>query len=122
MFRSWRDSQRDCGGTDILLNRRRVLQRAGWAVAASTLPMQGTAVGQTTVADLPVSDIMTRLSTYMSGPATMRYRIFLPNGLIVPRLALRPSRFPISAVIRSGLDSRNRDGSFALEIRFSAAK
>src|SRR5450755_2251482 len=39
------------------------------------------------------------------------------------RSALRPRRFPISArVARSGLLNRNLDGSFALRIRFSAAR
>ena len=39
------------------------------------------------------------------------------------RSALRPTRFPISArVARSGLLNRNLDGSFALRIRFSAAR
>jgi len=34
--------------------------------AAAALPWHGTAFGQTTLADLPVSEVMTRLSTYMS--------------------------------------------------------
>src|ERR1700687_1412642 len=39
------------------------------------------------------------------------------------RSALRPRRLPISArVVRSGSLNRNLDGSFALRIRFSAAR
>ncbi len=37
--------------------------------------------------------------------------------------AVRPRRFPISArVVRSGSLNRNLEGSFALKIRFSAAR
>ena len=43
--------------------RRRLLQTAGYAIATAALPTL--AKGQT-VADLPVSDVMMRLSTYMS--------------------------------------------------------
>src|ERR1700675_1348032 len=42
---------------------------------------------------------------------------------VTARSALRPRRFPISArVTRSGSLNRNLDGSFALRIRFSAAR
>src|ERR1700709_1226688 len=60
---------------DLRLTRRDVLQRAGLVVAAAAFPaatelaaMQSPgalAPGQTN-ADLPISDVMTRLSTYMS--------------------------------------------------------
>jgi hypothetical protein len=50
----------------------------------------------------------------------------LPSvGILVvgSRSTLRPTRFPISArVARSGSLNRNLDGSFALKIRFSAAR
>ncbi len=58
MFRFWHSP-------DSRLTRRGILQRTGLVLAASALP-RGTAVGQTTLADLPVSEVMTRLSTYMS--------------------------------------------------------
>jgi 2-methylcitrate dehydratase PrpD len=45
------------------MTRRRLLQGAGMALAAGAFPGRG--AGQT-LADLPVSDAMTRLSTYMS--------------------------------------------------------
>ena len=50
------------------LTRRGVLQRTGWAVAAAAFaPLRGRAApAQATAADLPISDVMTRLSTYMS--------------------------------------------------------
>ena len=60
---------------DRRLTRRDLLQRAGWAAAAAASParpacaawQRGAAVasGQT-AADFPTSDVMTRLSTYMS--------------------------------------------------------
>ena len=55
--------------------RRDVLQRAGWVVVAAALPsvtkVAAAPLGQAvtpaqTAADLPISDVMTRLSTYMS--------------------------------------------------------
>lgn len=57
--------QRMTREAEILTTRRGILERAGWAIAAAVL-LRGTAVGQTTAADLPVSEVMTQLSTYMS--------------------------------------------------------
>ncbi len=64
---------------DRRLTRRGVLKRAGLAAAAAAVPSyvgsafrrtmplaQTVAPGQQTAADLPISDVMTRLSTYMS--------------------------------------------------------
>ena len=57
---------------------------------------------------------------------SLRYQARMVSGLATqatPRSALRPSRFPISArVARSGSFNRNVDGTFALRIRFSAAR
>jgi 2-methylcitrate dehydratase PrpD len=61
----------------ILLTRRSILQRTGWVLAAVAFPFAGDAVarplfgipataGPQTRADYPISDVMTRLSTYMS--------------------------------------------------------
>ena len=60
---------------DLRLTRRGVLQRAGWILAAAAFPpaielaaraAPGTAAGAQTAADLPIGDVMMRLSTYMS--------------------------------------------------------
>src|SRR5580692_3154734 len=62
---------------DLLLTRRGVLQRAGWAVAAAAFPpvsevaaaeqqRSAAAPVQTSAAGHPISDVMVRLSTYMS--------------------------------------------------------
>jgi 2-methylcitrate dehydratase PrpD len=68
---------------DPPLTRRRILQRAGWVVSAAALPSyvgsgfsrtfgrsmlfgEAVASAQATAADRPISDVMTRLSTYMS--------------------------------------------------------
>jgi hypothetical protein len=57
---------------------------------------------------------------------SLRYQLRMVSGLATQATspnAIRPSRFPTSAsVARSGLLKRNRDGSFALKIQFSAAK
>jgi hypothetical protein len=57
---------------------------------------------------------------------SLRYQARMVSGLAtqaISRSALRPRRLPISArVVRSGLLNRNLDGSFALRIRFSAAR
>jgi 2-methylcitrate dehydratase PrpD len=61
----------------LLLTRRGVLQRTGWALAAGVFPFvsevaahpffgMSTAAAPQTRADYPISDVMTRLSTYMS--------------------------------------------------------
>ncbi len=65
MTRLWQGFGRDDRKATSELTRRDVLRRAGWAIAATTLPGVRHAAGQT-LADLPVSDVMTRLSTYMS--------------------------------------------------------
>jgi 2-methylcitrate dehydratase PrpD len=65
---------------EFLLTRRRLLQRAGWAVSAAALPSSVSpnstgwlppsraerASAQGTAGDHPISDVMARLSTYMS--------------------------------------------------------
>jgi 2-methylcitrate dehydratase PrpD len=58
---------------DFRLTRRDVLQRAGWLIAAPVLPAVPVAAmasiaapAQKTAADLPISDVMSRLSTYMA--------------------------------------------------------
>ena len=57
---------------------------------------------------------------------SLRYQAKMVSGWATQataRSALRPRRFPISArVARSGSLNRNLDGSFALRIRFSAAR
>jgi 2-methylcitrate dehydratase PrpD len=64
--------------SDLLLTRRNILQGAGWAVAAAAFPpMAKVAAGEaserpavaadeTSAAGHPISDVMVRLSTYMS--------------------------------------------------------
>lgn len=66
MSRIWHRSELESGNTDVLSTRRGVLLRAGSAIAALTLPAHGNAAGETTLADLPISEVMTRLSAYMS--------------------------------------------------------
>src|ERR1700674_2054025 len=62
---------------DLLLTRRGVLRRAGWVIAAAAFPPAtatgvaallppGTAARPQTAADLPIGDVMARLSAYMS--------------------------------------------------------
>src|SRR5262245_33625676 len=60
---------------DFLLTRRDVLRRAGCLIAAPALPpariaaaatARTAASGQKTAADLSISDVMSRLSTYMA--------------------------------------------------------
>src|ERR1700730_7959245 len=62
---------------DLLLTRRGLLRRAGWVIAAAASPPAtatgvaallppGTAARPQTAADLPIGDVMARLSTYMS--------------------------------------------------------
>ncbi|MBZ5661992.1 MAG: MmgE/PrpD family protein [Acidobacteriia bacterium] len=65
-----KDSERE---NALPLTRRSVLQRAGWILAAATFPPLAArplfgvppAAGAQTRADYPISDVMTRLSTYM---------------------------------------------------------
>lgn len=58
--------QRVITEAENLLTRRRMIGHAAWGFAAAALLPRSAAFGQTTAADLPVSEVMTRLSTYMS--------------------------------------------------------
>lgn len=63
MSKLWRPSPRE--DRNAPLSRRDLLRRTGCVIAATALPGMRRATAQT-LADLPVSDVMTRLSTYMS--------------------------------------------------------